>query len=167
MAVVGHVTESVIKPVGGKLAFPSERDIGVFANKFSSDLQVPLVIWLEGDLGAGKTTFAREFIHALGYKGRVKSPTYGLLEQYQINPLQVIHMDLYRISDPGELEFLALEDLLDEHTILLVEWPDKGGEWLPRPDFRFEFHYAQQGRDLHWSACTSSAQTLIEKIFNT
>jgi len=161
------VTDPLIEPLTGELVFPSERDISVFANKISSDLPVPLVIWLEGDLGAGKTTFARELIHALGYQGRVKSPTYGLLEQYQVHPLQVIHMDLYRIADPGELEFLALEDLMDEHTILLVEWPDKGGEWLPGPDFRFEFHYAQQGRKLHWSACTSSAKALIGNISGT
>ena len=156
------MTEMVLQAVQGEIALPSERDVDDFANKFSSDLQVPLVIWLEGDLGAGKTTFARSLIHALGYKGRVKSPTYGLLEQYQIGVLQVIHMDLYRISDPGELEFLALEDLFDEKTILLIEWPDKGGQWLPGPDLIFEFLYASEGRDLHWSAHTSRARTLME-----
>jgi len=156
------VTEMVLQAVQGEIALPSEREVDDFANKFSSDLQVPLVIWLEGDLGAGKTTFARSLIHALGYKGRVKSPTYGLLEQYQIGVLQVIHMDLYRISDPGELEFLALEDLFDEKTILLIEWPDKGGQWLPGPDLIFEFLYASEGRDLHWSAHTSRARTLME-----
>ena len=147
-----------LKMLTGKASFPEEEDIGVFANKFASDLRVPLVIWLEGDLGTGKTAFARALIHALGYKGRVKSPTYGLLEHYQLAALQVLHMDLYRISDPGELEFLGVEDLLDEQTILLVEWPDKGGAWLPRPDFIFRFSYADQGRDLHWAAFTEQAQ---------
>jgi tRNA threonylcarbamoyladenosine biosynthesis protein TsaE len=135
------------------MIFPGEQDIEKFASEMASDLQLPLVIWLEGDLGAGKTTFARGLIHALGYKGRVKSPTYGLLEQYQLASLQVLHMDLYRISDPGELEFLGLADLLDDQTILLIEWPDKGGQWLPEPDFIFKFAYADQGRDLHWKAC--------------
>ena len=161
------MTEPVLGLAQGKMAFPSERDINIFANKFSSNLQVPLVIWLEGDLGAGKTTFARGLIQALGHKGRVKSPTYGLLEQYQVGSLQVIHMDLYRISEPGELEFLGLEDMMDEHTILLVEWPDRGGLWLPDPDFRFEFHYAQTGRDLHWMACTLKAHALIQSFFTT
>jgi tRNA threonylcarbamoyladenosine biosynthesis protein TsaE len=142
----------------GEVSFPREQDLELFANKFASEIQLPLVIWLEGDLGAGKTAFARALIHALGYKGRVKSPTYGLLEQYQIASLQVLHMDLYRISDPGELEFLGLEDLLDEQTILLIEWPDKGGSWLPEPDFIFKFSYAHQGRDLHWTASTPRAQ---------
>ena len=98
---------SVLTADRGELAFPSEKDLEVFANKFASDVKVPLVIWLEGDLGAGKTAFARALIHALGYKGRVKSPTYGLLEHYQLASLQVLHMDLYRIGDPGELEFLG------------------------------------------------------------
>jgi len=152
------VNESELKTVRGEMAFPSERDLEAFAEKFSSDLQLPLVIWLQGDLGAGKTAFARALIHALGYKGRVKSPTYTLLEQYQMDSMQVLHMDLYRIADPGELEFLGLPDLLDEQTILLIEWPDKGGQWLPGPDFIFEFGYAEQGRDLHWAACTRQAQ---------
>ena len=144
----------------GEMLFPNEQELEVFANKFASDLHLPLVIWLQGDLGAGKTSFARALIHALGYKGRVKSPTYGLLEQYQIASLQVLHMDLYRINDPGELEFLGLEDLLDNKTILLIEWPDRGGDWLPEPDFIFEFGYASEGRDLHWIARTKLARTI-------
>jgi len=167
MEVVGSVNEPLLKPLQGKMSFSCEQETDAFANKFSSDVRVPLVIWLEGDLGAGKTTFARALIHALGYQGRVKSPTYCLLEQYQISPVHVIHMDLYRISDPGELEFLALEDLMDDKSILLVEWPDRGGDWLPRPDFRFEFHYSEVGRELHWSACTSIAESLIQRIIST
>ena len=103
------MNDSGMSAVRGEMLFPSEQELEVFANKFASDLHLPLVIWLQGDLGAGKTSFARALIHALGYKGRVKSPTYGLLEQYQIASLQILHMDLYRINDPGELEFLGLE----------------------------------------------------------
>ena len=142
----------------GDLAFPCEKDLELFANKFASDIKVPLVIWLEGDLGAGKTAFARALIHALGYSGRVKSPTYGLLEHYQLPGRQVLHMDLYRIGDPGELEFLGIPDLLDENTILLIEWPERGEGWIPNPDFVFRFAYADQGRDLHWTAFTEMAQ---------
>ena len=156
-------------PVGatGQVILPQELDLENFANKFSCHIPLPLVIWLEGDLGAGKTTFARGLIHALGYKGRVKSPTYGLLEHYQLESLQVLHMDLYRISDPGELEFLGVEDLLDERTILLIEWPDKGGLWLPEPDFIFRFAYQGEGRDLNWKACTRRAQTFAMTLFDT
>ena len=158
---------SGLKVVKGKLVFPRESDLELFANNFAAVLQLPLVIWLEGDLGAGKTAFARAFIHALGYKGRVKSPTYGLLEQYQLTSIQVLHMDLYRISDPGELEFLGLEDMLDDQTVLLVEWPDRGESWLPNPDFIFSFSYAAEGRDLHWRAYTRQAQACNSKSFNT
>lgn len=153
--------------IEGELAFPAEQDLVAFANKFASDLQLPLVIWLQGDLGAGKTAFARALIHSLGYEGRVKSPTYGLMELYQLASLQVVHMDLYRINDPGELEFLGLMDLLDEKTILLIEWPDKGGSWLPEADLIFTFSYAVQGRDLNWRALTSRAKTSIERFLNT
>lgn len=152
------MNDTELEPVRGEMNFPRVEDINHFADKFASDVQLPLVIWLAGDLGAGKTTFARGFIHALGYKGRVKSPTYGLLEQYQLESLQVLHMDLYRIGDPGELEFLGLVDLLDDNTIVLIEWPENGGRWLPKPDFIFEFAYASPGRDLHWTACTEQAQ---------
>lgn len=144
----------------GEVEFPDERQLQLFANKMGSAITAPLIIWLEGDLGAGKTTFARALIHAMGYEGRVKSPTYGLMEQYQLNSLQVLHLDLYRISDPGELEFLGLVDLLDQNTILLIEWPDKGGQWLPEPDFIFTFSYASEGRVLNWLACTESAQAM-------
>lgn len=153
--------------VTGDVAFPNEHDLENFANKFACNIPRPLVIWLEGDLGAGKTAFARALIHALGHKGRVKSPTYGLLEHYPLDSLQVLHMDLYRISDPGELEFLGVEDLLDDQTILLVEWPDRGGLWLPKPDFIFRFAYANQGRDLHWTACTRRARIFAETIPST
>ena len=142
----------------GQASFQSEPQLVSFADSLASLISPPLVIWLEGDLGAGKTTFARALIRALGYTGRVKSPTYGLLEQYQLDSLQVLHMDLYRISDPGELEFLGLVDLLDQSTILLIEWPDKGGPWLPEPDFVFSFSYANEGRSLDWLACTESAR---------
>lgn len=144
--------------------FPTEQDLDQFAQRFARGLSPPLVIWLEGDLGAGKTTFARGLIHALGYSGRVKSPTYGLLEYYQLQNLQVLHMDLYRIGDPGELEFLGIGDLLDDATILLIEWPDKGDGWLPKPDFVFHFSYAETGRNLSVSARTRRAQSLVEGL---
>jgi len=99
----------------------------------------PLVIYLQGDLGAGKTTFARALIQSLGHKGRVKSPTYGLLESYQAGGFNVLHLDLYRIEAPGELDFLGLRDLFDNKSILLVEWPDRGGEFIPRADVIMQF----------------------------
>jgi tRNA threonylcarbamoyladenosine biosynthesis protein TsaE len=160
MEIRRNVREQQLSGDSGAIEFPQEQDLISFAGRFATDIQAPLVIWLEGDLGAGKTTFARGLIQAMGYKGRVKSPTYGLLEQYQAGAAQILHMDLYRIGEPGELEFLGLADLLDNQTILLIEWPDKGGNWIPEADFVFKFGYTPEGRDLHWSARTSAARAI-------
>jgi len=111
-----------------------EAALCAFASRMAGALQAPLVIYLEGDLGAGKTTFCRALIQSLGHEGRVKSPTYGLLERYDLRSGSVLHLDLYRIGDPGELEYLAITDLFEDHTILLVEWPERGQGALPAPD---------------------------------
>lgn len=148
----------------GQQNFPDEEQLRSFANQFASVLQAPLVIWLEGDLGAGKTSFARAMIHSLGYDGGVKSPTYGLLEHYELASFHVLHLDLYRIGDPGELEFLGIEDLIDEHSIVLVEWPERGGDVLPSADFVFRFAYAEPGRELHWHALSALAKQVASQF---
>jgi tRNA threonylcarbamoyladenosine biosynthesis protein TsaE len=102
-------------------------------------LQAPCTVYLRGSLGAGKTTFTRALIQALGHAGRVKSPTYGLLEHYELAGVNVLHLDLYRIGDPGELDFLGIEDLCDDRTLLLVEWPEQGGSVLPPADLEIVF----------------------------
>lgn len=92
------------------------------------------VIYLEGELGAGKTTLARGFLRGLGHEGRVKSPTYSLLEPYETPAGKVIHLDLYRLSDPDEAAWLGVEDHAVDEARLLVEWPEHGANWLPAPD---------------------------------
>lgn len=108
------------------------------AEHIAEALRPPLCVFLEGDLGAGKTTFVRALVQALGHPGRVKSPTYGLLEHYALPRHDVLHLDLYRIADPGELEFLGIGDLLGQRTLLLVEWAERGGGALPTPDLVIE-----------------------------
>lgn len=103
------------------------------------------VIFLTGDLGAGKTTLVRGFLRALGHEGVVTSPTFTLLEVYQPGVLQVVHIDLYRLEDPAELEPLAIRDYLGEQSVLLVEWADRARDSLPGPDC--EVHIGIAGHD--------------------
>jgi tRNA threonylcarbamoyladenosine biosynthesis protein TsaE len=127
---------------------PDEAATVSLAQHFGQALCAPLVIYLQGDLGAGKTTFARALIQGLGYPGKVKSPTYGLLESYQAGGFDFLHLDLYRIESPAELEYLALSDQFTEKGVLLVEWPEKAFTALPSADIRIIFKEIDSGRSL-------------------
>ncbi len=96
--------------------------------------RAPFVVHLRGDLGAGKTTLARAWLAALGHRGPVRSPTYTLVEGYEGEGWRAWHLDLYRLVDPGELEMLGIRDLLAVPGLLLVEWPERGGESVPPAD---------------------------------
>ena len=142
---------------------PDEAASAGLAARFAATIETPCVIWLEGDLGAGKTLFARAFIHALGYEGYVKSPSYGLLETYRAGGVKVLHLDLYRIEDPEELEFLAMRDLFDEGTVLLVEWPDRGGKLLPPADVVLHFFEEGEGRRIRCEPRTDAGAALTDR----
>ena len=91
------------------------------------------VVFLHGELGAGKTTLVRGLLDAAGHSGNVKSPTYTLLEPYNIGRLDVYHFDLYRVNDPQELEFVGIDEIVDGPGLKLFEWPERAGAWLPAP----------------------------------
>ncbi len=123
-----------------------------------------LVIYLSGDLGAGKTTFARGFLRGLGHAGRVPSPTYTLIEPYDVKDYAVAHIDLYRLRSADEVEALALAELCGSGTIMLIEWPENGGAGVPPADLRIELDIDGQGRRLSLSGSPSLAALLERQI---
>ena len=112
---------------------PSEQDMLAFGVPLAERLVDGGVVYLSGDLGVGKTTLVRGLLRALGYSGRVKSPSYGLIESYALDGLSVHHLDLYRLGNAEEIEYLGIADLLDTNSLLLVEWAEKGRGYLPPP----------------------------------
>jgi tRNA threonylcarbamoyladenosine biosynthesis protein TsaE len=142
----------------------NEQAVADLAAEFAAKVSAPLVIYLQGDLGAGKTTFARAYIHALGFKGYVKSPSYGLLETYRAGGQDILHLDLYRIEDPEELEYLALRDLFGDNTVLMVEWPDRGKNHLPEPDLVLDFGEKDETRFVECRPFSVRGEQLAVKV---
>lgn len=120
-----------------------------------------LVVYLEGELGAGKTTLVRGLLHGLGYPGAVTSPTYTLVEPYAVAGRRLAHFDLYRLADPEELEFLGLRDYLDGETVCLVEWPERGAEVVPPPDLRLTLEYRDGGRRARCTALSERGEKAL------
>lgn len=119
-----------------------------FGASLVSLLPEPCLVYLHGDLGAGKTTLVRGYLRALGYAGTVKSPTYTLVEEYRVGARIICHFDLYRLRDPEELEWLGIGDYLDRSTVSFIEWPERGAGWLPAPDVSIALNAAGVGRSL-------------------
>lgn len=147
-----------------RLVARSEQEQEQIGSTLAGQLPASCLIFLEGDLGTGKTTFARGVLRGLGYAGAVKSPTYTLIEPYEINGRWCYHLDLYRLADPDELEFLGIRDLLQGDALLLVEWPEQGGDALPTPDLLVAISYTEAGRLLVLEGKTPLGRALLERI---
>ncbi len=124
----------------------------------------PLMIFLEGDLGAGKTTLVRALVKSRGYRGRVKSPTYTLIESYTLGGTQVHHLDLYRVADAEELAYLGIRELVSEPGLCLVEWPQRGVGLLPAPDLRVLLTYVPGGREADVAAFTPAGCAVLDAL---
>ncbi len=111
-----------------------------------------LLVFLHGELGAGKTTFARGLLRAGGYLGAVRSPTYALVEEYELGERRVFHFDLYRLSDPEELLWLGIEDYLRQPALCMIEWPEMGAGLLPAPNLTLRLSHHAGQRLLQWRA---------------
>lgn len=130
------------------------------------------VLFIHGELGAGKTTLVRGMLRGLGATGPIKSPTYTLIEPYALGHLCVYHIDLYRLNEPSELEYTGLRDHLDDAALFVVEWPERALRWLPSPDLAISISILSEGREVRFtphsalgtrfaSAATESEQSEI------
>lgn len=136
----------------------------VLGSHFAQVLTGGTLVFLKGGLGAGKTTLVRGLIHALGYKGPVKSPTYTLVEPYSFASLTVYHFDLYRLSDPLELEYLGLQDYFHEQSVCLVEWPERAKGFLPEADILIAIHFDGEARQVEFVAQSESGRRTVLDI---
>jgi len=143
---------------------PDEDATMALGRRLAAVLPDGLVAYLYGDLGAGKTTFARAFLRALGVGERVKSPTYSLVEGYDIGERRAFHLDLYRIADPGELEWLGLDSLAEPGAIVLVEWPERGAGALPPVDLELSFRHEGIGRVVRIEPRSELGRRLIDSL---
>lgn len=143
------------------LTLQSEAATLALAARLAGLLHGGMVVFLQGGLGAGKTTFCRGLIQALGHPGAVKSPTYTLVEPYQLAELQVYHFDLYRLHDPEELEFMGIRDYFNPNSLCLIEWPERGAGYLPQADLQLQLTQQGELRTLQLVAGSQAGSKII------
>jgi tRNA threonylcarbamoyladenosine biosynthesis protein TsaE len=123
-----------------------------------------LKIYLRGNLGAGKTTLVRGILRGLGYREKVKSPTYTLVELYKVSSLYLYHFDFYRFADPEEWEEAGFREYFGAESVCLVEWPEKAGEMLPPPDLEVTLAVEQEGRRIEVAAMTEKGRKCLTRM---
>jgi tRNA threonylcarbamoyladenosine biosynthesis protein TsaE len=141
-----------------------EQATHAFAAKVASALEGGAVFHLHGELGAGKSSFARALLQALGVAGRIKSPTYSLVENYPLDRGQAWHLDLYRIADPDELQWLGMDALGESDAVVLIEWPQRGTGAIPPADVELQLDYAGSGRRARLRAASPRGERLLARL---
>lgn len=142
----------------------NEKQLAKFANKLAQYCPDQFVIWLQGPLGAGKTTFVRYFFRGLGHTGTVKSPTYALIESYKLSRNLLLHCDFYRMTSPEEYDYLGLDVYQNQPCIMCFEWPENVGDQLPKPDIIVNLSYADEGRALVCQTETEQGKSLLQRL---
>lgn len=151
-------------PVIESIVIATEADMVDFGRALAMHMPPGTTLYLYGELGAGKTTLTRGIARGLGHTGAVKSPTYALVEPYTDLSKPLYHFDLYRLGDPQELEYMGIRDYFDAQTLAVVEWPERGGDFLPRPDLAIRLTVAEPGRILQISSSSDAGATCIERL---
>lgn len=151
-------------PVTRSLPLAAEADTLALGQALAHILRAGGTLYLEGDLGAGKTTLARGLIQGLGHSGPVKSPTYTLVEPYVLSCGPVFHFDLYRLADPDELELMGIRDYFAPGAICIIEWPVRGGDRIPQPDLRLLLEKQGTGRLAQLVAETPAGERMLQEI---
>ncbi len=146
------------------LSLADEAATVALGSRLAQNVVLPAVIYLEGDLGAGKTTFSRGVMRGFGHTGAVKSPTYTLVEPYELGDIHVYHFDLYRLSSPEELEFMGIREYFDGQSLCLVEWPECGAGVLPEADLTIRLEYDEQGRKASLQAGSETGQQILSLL---
>ena len=121
-------------------------------------------VFIRGDLGAGKTTLCRGLIQSMGHDGAVKSPTFTLVEPYELDGIEISHFDLYRLSDPGELDYIGIDEYFGEGRLCLVEWPEKADGFLPQQDLTIAIDVSGETRNISIQAHTAHGEAVCDAL---
>lgn len=147
-----------------RLELPTPADTDALGAALARGLPPSAIAYLRGELGAGKSSLARALLRALGVEGAIRSPTYTLVERYPLADGEALHLDLYRIAAPGELEFLGLDELRGEARLWLVEWPERGGSALPPADLEIRLERLGEGRVAELAANTGKGRAWLAAL---